>query len=684
MSELASVLSENAPAICDALGDRLGRIGCTDLMRDAADRRVLVDALITADEGSDPLIAEEWLSRNVAANVRCWQVLAVLGCLERIASFFVVKQFDNKRPLLAALNQLGDIVDVFRRCAVDSRAAEGSNVALPEGKDRQDAARPKSDSSVIKSRAKDKQPNEGRPTDKRSPDGLAEIRARSFAALVEEGSDFVYLADLQGKPFYFNTVARRLTGIADGAGPDEMPENMQAFHPEDYWEEIRDTGMSTAKRTGHWKGRGQLYVPKSDNLIDVETTMLAIDDEESGEPICMAVAHRDCGHLLRSQRALEESQARKTAILESSLDPIITIDHMGMITEFNKAAEKVFGRSKSEVLGTRPSEILFPAAKIAGYQNRIDRYLDAGEGSLLSKRNEVIAVRASGLPFEAELTMTINQERGNPVLTFFVRDISDRKRAEEEQQQYAQELEHSNRELEQFAYVASHDLQEPLRKICTFGDRLLTAYGDALDETGREYLERMRSATERMQALIKGLLSLSRITTRAEGFTTVDLAKVAGEVVSDLEVKIEQTGARVEVKKLPTIQADPLQMRQLLQNFIGNALKFRRPDVSPIIEVEAHFVNNRNNRSVGRSPKDEQCCLTVRDNGIGFDEKYLDRIFDVFQRLHPRDIHEGTGIGLAICRKIVERHGGTITAESAPGKGAKFIVMLPVVHRPSH
>ena len=352
-----------------------------------------------------------------------------------------------------------------------------------------------------------------------------------------------------------------------------------------------------------------------------------------------------------------------------------------MISEFNRAAEQVFGRVRSEVLGTKPSDILFPPTKIARHQNRIDRYLDAGEGSLLSKRTEVVAIRASGLPFEAELTMTMTQERGMPVLTFFVRDISLRKRAEEEQRRHAQELERSNRELEQFAYVASHDLQEPLRKIRTFGDRLATACGDALPEPGRQCVERMQNAAERMQELIDGLLNLSRVTTKAADFEQVDLMKVAREVVSDLEVKIDESGGRVEFERLPTIEADPLQIRQLLQNLVGNALKFHREGEPPRVQISARFVKGRDSLALDRSPEDERCRIEVKDNGIGFEEKYLDRIFEVFQRLHPRDVHEGTGVGLAICRKIVERHGGTITAQSEPGRGATFIVDLPVVQR---
>lgn len=245
------------------------------------------------------------------------------------------------------------------------------------------------------------------------------------------------------------------------------------------------------------------------------------------------------------------------------------------------------------------------------------------------------------------------------------------RRVDERTQELAeanQALQTSNRELEQFASVASHDLQEPLRKIEAFGDRLRTR-SQTLDEQSREYLDRILTSASRMRVLINDLLTFSRVTTRAQPPRPVDLGKVAEEVVSDLEARLQQTGGEIKLGSLPRIEADPLQMRQLLQNLIGNGLKFHRPDVPPVVVVEGSVSQN------GAGPV---CILTVQDNGIGFEEIYLDRIFNLFQRLHGRNEYEGTGMGLAICRKIVEHHGGTITAESAPDQGARFIVTLPL------
>jgi signal transduction histidine kinase len=229
------------------------------------------------------------------------------------------------------------------------------------------------------------------------------------------------------------------------------------------------------------------------------------------------------------------------------------------------------------------------------------------------------------------------------------------------------ELQRSNKALEEFAYVASHDLQEPLRKVRTFGDRLQSRYGHLLDETGIDYLTRMQNGSTRMQALIDALLTYSRITTKAQPLAPVDLNDVVAEVLSDLEVAIESLRATVTIRCLPSVAADAIQMRQLFQNLLGNALKFHKPGVRPEIIIASKYCD-----------RDACCEIVVADNGIGFDMQYAERIFQVFQRLHGRSEYEGTGVGLAICRKIVERHGGSIWAESAPDAGARFVIRLPL------
>jgi light-regulated signal transduction histidine kinase (bacteriophytochrome) len=234
------------------------------------------------------------------------------------------------------------------------------------------------------------------------------------------------------------------------------------------------------------------------------------------------------------------------------------------------------------------------------------------------------------------------------------------------------ELARSNRELQDFASIASHDLQEPLRKVQAFGNLLVEKHSECLDNEGRDYLARMKSAAARMQGLIDSLLDYSRVTSRAMPFSEVDLNEAAGEALSNLEIRIKETGGRVEVGGLPFIVADRSQIVQLFQNLIGNGLKFHKESEPPHVKVHARPEKR------AKSGGNDFLEITVEDNGIGFDEARVDRIFEPFQRLHGRSSpYSGTGMGLAICRKIVERHGGTITAKSTVGKGSAFIITLP-------
>lgn len=241
-----------------------------------------------------------------------------------------------------------------------------------------------------------------------------------------------------------------------------------------------------------------------------------------------------------------------------------------------------------------------------------------------------------------------------------------------------QELERSNRDLADFASVASHDLQEPLRKIQAFGDRLSATYSDKLGDGGLDYLNRMTSAATRMRSLIQDLLSYSRVASGAQPLQQVAVGTLVDEVLTDLERRIEETSAGVSVGALPVIEADPLQMRQLFQNLIANGLKFVLPGTTPEIRVWAERVaSGPPHARSSRDAANPTWRISVADNGIGFDAQYLDRIFAPFQRLHGRAEYEGTGMGLAICRRIAERHGGDITATSEIGVGSTFIVTLP-------
>lgn len=233
------------------------------------------------------------------------------------------------------------------------------------------------------------------------------------------------------------------------------------------------------------------------------------------------------------------------------------------------------------------------------------------------------------------------------------------------------ELARSNKELEEFAYVASHDLQEPLRKISSFSDRLQSVAANVLDDEGKDYLKRMQDAAQRMRAMIDALLNLSRVGRGERVLGPVDLRQLTEDIVSDLNTNLSACGGRVEINDLPTVYGDPVELRQLFVNLIGNALKFRQNDVEPVISI---FTENAGETSHSKGSVYRIC---VKDNGIGFDSEHKEKIFAIFQRLHGRSQYEGSGIGLALCKKIAQSYGGNITAESSPGDGATFTVTLP-------
>jgi two-component system, LuxR family, sensor kinase FixL len=344
------------------------------------------------------------------------------------------------------------------------------------------------------------------------------------------------------------------------------------------------------------------------------------------------------------------------------------VDRDGVVLCVNQAECELFGFRPEEMLGHPIWDFMAPEDREktkAGLLQRI-----SSDQPLVPLEREY--KRRDG----SSVVMEIHQKRIRDAagratgLRTFLLDITQRKRAEQTLHEQAEKLARSNSELEQFAYVASHDLQEPLRKIQAFGDRLRSKSDAAIGPEGLDYLARMQNAAARMQVLIQDLLSLSRVASHAKPFAQVDLGDVVRMVISDLEVRIQERSGRVEAAGLPVIFGDRGQLAQLFQNLIGNGLKFQKPGESPVVKVSSEAVTLP--ESAGAVWR-----ITVEDNGIGFDEKYRDRIFQIFQRLHGRNEYEGTGIGLAICRKIVERHGGVIAAHSSPGAGAKFVITLP-------
>lgn len=386
-------------------------------------------------------------------------------------------------------------------------------------------------------------------------------------------------------------------------------------------------------------------------------------------------------HVQARTQELQKLQRQYEQILNSAGEGICGVDPSGKITFVNPTAASLMGWTVEEMVGQLEPQVFSFVNK-----NGDTETLNAGDTS----PREVILKRLDGSRFAAEYVRSPIRENGRAfgnVVLF--KDITERKQTDEALARKAAELARSNAELEQFAFVASHDLQEPLRKIQAFGDRLKAKCETVESTEARDYLTRMQSAAERMQTLINDLLTFSRVIRSSQPFVPVDLNAVTKEVLSDLEVRIEKCNAQIQLGELPTIDADPTQMRQLMQNLVSNALKFQPPNAVPVVKIEARIVDRpavwsakSGNAPVGGTGSYSRLCeITVQDNGIGFDEKYLDKIFAVFQRLHGRTEYEGTGVGLAVCRRITDRHGGNIVAKSKPGEGATFVVTLPL-HQP--
>ena len=344
------------------------------------------------------------------------------------------------------------------------------------------------------------------------------------------------------------------------------------------------------------------------------------------------------------------------SILNSIGEMLLVTDREGRVRRCNRAFVQIIGSGQDRILN-----------------RSIESFLELGEDRLRQlTRGEVLSIEGAlktetgrTLPVQISASRMMGDGANHEDRIFVLVDISERKETEKLLQRRAQDLARSNAELQQFASVASHDLQEPLRKVQAFSERLRTKYKDQLDEQGQDYLTRIGAATGRMQTLIVDLLAFSQVGRGDLKLVEVDLGEVVHSVISDLEIRIQETDATIDLQDLPRVKADPMQMRQLFQNLIGNGLKYCRKGVPPLVRISAT-----------RDPVNGACHIEVADNGIGFDQEYAERIFGIFQRLHGRSAYQGTGVGLAICRKICERHGGSIVARGRPGGGATFTVVL--------
>jgi PAS domain S-box-containing protein len=406
--------------------------------------------------------------------------------------------------------------------------------------------------------------------------------------------------------------------------------------------------------------------------ITVEGSTSPFYDSE-GRVIGYVSVNRDISQRKQAEQALSEanivlkkSEQQMRDVLNSLFTFVGVLTPDGTLIEANRAPLEAAGIDFEDVKD-KPFDQAYWWSYSAEAQEQIQSAVQtAAEGR--SSRFDIHARMAGGrlMPLDFMIAPMRDEQGQIKYLVPSAVDITERKRAEEAIQRYTQQLERSNQELEQFAFVASHDLQEPLRKIEAFGKQLQKAAGPVLGETERDYLERMMNAAKRMSSMVEDLLALAGVTTQAKPFVPVDLCEVARTVLDDLELRLQQTGGNVKLDELPTIQADPIQMHQLFLNLVGNALKFSRPGVPPLVEITCKY------------PSGGQVEISFSDNGIGFEKGSLERILQPFQRLHNKNEYQGSGIGLTICQKIIERHGGVISASSIPGEGSTFYVRLPL------
>jgi PAS domain S-box-containing protein len=367
----------------------------------------------------------------------------------------------------------------------------------------------------------------------------------------------------------------------------------------------------------------------------------------------------DVSELKNAEDIIIKNEQRNTLILNSSLDGILMIDNKGEITFWNPQAESIFGWKSEEVLGRNIADVIIPENMKSSHHSGMDRFLSAGKSTILNQLLELNAVNKNGVEFPVELTVVHIEDDANSMsFCAFVRDISVRKNKEKQIFNQNKKLKVQNKQLEQFTYIASHDLQEPLLTLTSFSELLLEEHSEHLNDEGKLFVEFINKSAMRMRALVSGLMDYARIGKR-EKVEEIDCNVLLENVIKDLSTKIALNKATITVDPLPTIQGYSTYMRLLFQNIISNAIKFNNPGVDPIVYIQF-------------SELEEEWLFAVTDNGIGIGKKHQEEIFTIFKRLNHQEQYEGNGIGLSHCKKIVDLHEGDLWVDSQVGQGSTF------------
>jgi PAS domain S-box-containing protein len=527
---------------------------------------------------------------------------------------------------------------------------------------------------------------------------LIESEAR-FRELADAMPQIVYALKADGQLDFVNRRWVEYTGQED-AGPMSIesivPEEDRLVMAE-RWSEALESGSpfeTEFRLKNHSNGEYRWFLSRTLPIRNAEGeitrwygTSTDINHRKRQAAVLEQMVEDRTATLIKTNAALREQQIFLDAILNNVMEGIVACDSEGRLKLFNAATQRMHGL---------PAEPLTPNEWAKHYQ------LYEADGMTQMPMDRVPLLRAwrGEVVQDAEMHIRTSNGADRYVLCSGVqlqandgtqfgavvsmRDMTERREYERRLLVSADSLQisndalkASNEELEKFAYIASHDLQEPLRKIQAFGTRLATKYREALGDQGKDYIDRMLGSAGRMSKLIEDLLAFSRVTTKSVPFEQVDLSAVLDDVQQDLELRIQQSGGRIVVGPLPAVLGDLSQLRRVFQNLIGNALKFARPGVAPVVTVTATRFKDIPAGTEPNCPSETGWRITVADNGIGFEQTYSERIFELFQRLHARIEYEGTGLGLAIVRKIILRHGATIAAFGTPNVGATFVIDWP-------
>lgn len=507
------------------------------------------------------------------------------------------------------------------------------------------------------------------------------LSENKYRMLVNGIMDYaIYTLDPEGTVTSWTESARFIKGYTQ---EEIVGRNYATFYtPDDQMAGVPQRNLEIAVLEGHLAMEGW-RVRKDQTRFWAGVVITAMRDE-TGQLIGFSKVTRDLTKQKQAQEKIRHSEALLSAVLDSMPVGVWITDEKGKALRINPAADAIWAGAPFvgiEQYGEYKGWKLSSGKRIESDQWAAARAIEFGETTI----NEEIEIECFDGTNKIILNSSIPiRDEGEKIIGAVTvnQDITQLKRTEDKLRRSAESLERKNRDLEMFAYTASHDLQEPLRKIRAFGERLTQRSSESLDPKSQEYLFFMVDAASRMQAMIQDLLTYSRISTVTKPFSSINLNLIVASVMTDLELSIQNEQADMQVEPLMEIEADPVQMRQLFQNIISNALKFHAPDRIPVIRISGQIIESRMSAASRQNNPVQSYKITISDNGIGFKSEYSERIFGMFQRLHGRTDYEGTGIGLAICQRIVERHHGTIEAHGVPNEGATFTITLPVHQSP--